>query len=138
MTMKEEEIIRHYDTGGNPFRTPDGYFEGFTSRLMERMEREGLTATPAQIPEQQKTTSKVVKMNPIRRALRYAAAAVLAGICVGTGTYLYMNQSSTDQMMAADAMELLSEETLEQAFDYEADYEMLDNSQIAYYLTEAY
>lgn len=134
--MKEEEIIRHYDTGGNPFRTPDGYFEGFTSRLMERMEREGLTTTPAQMVEQ--PTAKVVKMNPIRRALRYAAAAVVAGICVGTGTYLYMNQSSTDQMMAGDAMELLSEETLEQAFDYEADYEMLDNNQIAYYLTEAY
>ena len=134
--MKEEEIIRHYDTGGNPFRTPDGYFEGFTSRLMERMEREGLTTAPAQMVEQ--PTAKVVKMNPIRRALRYAAAAVVAGICVGTGTYLYMNQSSTEQMMAGDAMELLSEETLEQAFDYEADYEMLDNSQIAYYLTEAY
>lgn len=136
--MKEEDLIRHYDTGSNPFKTPDGYFEGFTSRLMERMEREGLTGT-VQTTEQQETQAKVVKMNPFRRAVRYAAAAVVAGLCIGTGTYLYSRHSPAEQMMAGDAMELLlSEETLEQAFDYEVDYEMVDNSQIAYYLTEAY
>ena len=134
--MLEEEIIRKHDTGVNPFKTPDGYFDSFTSRLMERMEREGLIETPA---KPQQTEAKVVKMNPFRRAMRYAAAAVVAGVCIGTGTYLYTHKDTAGQTLGGEGIEIaMSDEALDDALDYEMDYEILNNSQIAYYLTEAY
>lgn len=126
--MTEEDIIRMKDTGRNPFRTPDGYFENFGQRLMARMEAEGMvSAVP--VPE-----TKVVKMNPLRRLGRYAAAAILAGVCLGAGTYLYVHQGGLAQPADAAMDFALSEENLDEALDYE----MLNNNQIAYYLTEAY
>lgn len=134
--MKEEDIIRQHDTGSNPFGTPDGYFEGFTSRLMERMEREGLLTTEAPNTE---PVVKVVELNPFKRFARYAAAAVVAGVCVGAGTYLYTHRNASDQLLSGDAIEMaFSDETLDEALDYEMEYGLMDNNQIAYYLTEAY
>ncbi len=134
--MIEEDLIRNHDTGVNPFKTPDGYFDSFTTRLMERMGHEGLIEQPA---VQQKTEAIVVKMNPFRRAIRYAAAAVVAGVCIAAGTYLYTHQSNAEQALIGEGFEIaMSDEDLDDALDYEMDYEILNNSQIAYYLTEAY
>lgn len=131
--MKEEDIIRKHDSGRSPFKTPDGYFDNFTSQLMERMEREGLLKTEEQ-PAEVKT--KVITMSPMHRALRYAAAAVVVGFCVATGTYLIQQQDGAEeQALTADASDLLYSD---EALDYELDYEMVNNQQIAYYLTEAY
>lgn len=133
--MIDENFIRQHDSGVNPFRTPDGYFDDFTARLHARMVNEGLLSD-VQATE---TKAKVVKMNPFKRVVRYAAAAVIAGICVGAGTYLYTHRSMADQMMTNDSYELaISDETLDDALDYEMEYGMVDNNQIAYYLTEAY
>lgn len=132
----EEDIIRQHDTGTNPFRTPDGYFDTFTSRLMERMEREGVLTTTT--PDNS-ATAKVVKMNPFKRLAHYAAAAVVAGVCIGAGTYLYTHRTTTEQAATGDPFELaFTDETLDEALDYEMEYEMVDNKQIALYLTEAY
>ena len=131
--MMEEELIRKHDKGRNPFTTPEGYFEGFTSRLMERIEREGLKE------QQTSETAQVVRLHPLRRMMRYAAAAVVTGICVGVGTYFYQRHASADTLALADATEMLfSDETLDDALDYEMDYGLVNNNQIAYYLTEAY
>ena len=133
--MIDENFIRQHDTGENPFRTPDGYFDDFIARLHSRMVSEGLL-TDAPTTE---TKAKVVKMNPFKRMVRYAAAAVVAGICVGVGTYLYTHRNMPDQMVTGDSYELaISDETLDDALDYEMEYGMVDNNQIAYYLTEAY
>ncbi|MBP5771541.1 MAG: hypothetical protein J6W75_09310 [Bacteroidaceae bacterium] len=124
--MKEEELIRQHDTGRNPFQTPDGYFESFTSRLMERMERERLTSPVHE-------ASKVERLNLFRRIVRYAAAAVFVGVCIGAGAYLYLHQPVMDASM--DATEFVfNDENLDDVLDYE----LLDNNKIAYYLTEAY
>ena len=124
--MKEEDIIREHDSGRRPFTTPDGYFDGFTSRLMERIEREGLQPT------------KVVRMSPFKRAMHYAAAAVVAGVCIGAGTYLYTTKTTVDQQMAETIEASFSDETLDEALDYAMDNGLINNNQIAFYLTEAY
>lgn len=129
----EEDIIRKHDSGRRPFTTPDGYFDNFTSQLMERMEREGLLKREEQ-PEVVKAT--VIKMSPWRRTLRYAAAAVVVGFCVATGTYFIQQQGGIKEgVLAADDSELMYSD---EALDYELDYELVNNQQIAYYLTEAY
>lgn len=124
--MKEEELIRKHDSGRRAFTTPDGYFENFTTQLMARIERERVQ------PE------KVVRLNPFKRAMRYAAAAVVAGVCIGAGTYLYIQKTTTDQQVAETSEIVFSEETMDEALDYAMQCGLVDNNQIAFYLTEAY
>lgn len=121
--MKEEDIIRQHDSGRRPFTVPENYFEQFTDRLMERL------------PEKE-AAPKVVRLPLTKRLMHYAAAAVLAGCVLGVGTYFY-------RQSASEAQELLSQgETMDfygdEDIDDVIDYEMLNNQQIAYYLTEAY
>lgn len=123
--MKEEDFIKQLDSGKRPFKTPDGYFDGFTARLMERMEHEGVLK-----PEH----VKVIPLTPMKRWMRFAAAAVVAGVCMVGGTYLYTRSDVAEQTQSDDFMELLSEDMLDDALDYE----LLNNEQIEYYLTEAY
>jgi len=125
--MKEEDMIRKYDSGRNPFRTPSGYFEDFTPRLMERIKAEGQQTAAQPAPVR-------VTVKPVRRLMRYAAAAVIAGVCIGAGTYLYQRQLNLPSPSDAMAEYVLDEDELDDVLDYE----MLDNSKIAYYLTEAY
>ena len=49
---QEEKIIRTHDSGRCPFKVPEGYFEGFTERMMNRLADDGTqlaaqTETPA-------------------------------------------------------------------------------------------
>lgn len=125
--MKEEDIIRKYDSGRNPFQTPVGYFENFTPRLMARIKAED------QQTEVRPTPIRLT-ITPIKRFMRYAAAAVIAGVCIGTGTYLYQRQLNRPLPSEVMADYVFDDDNLEEALDYE----MLDNNQIAYYLTEAY
>lgn len=126
--IEEEKIIRQHDSGRNPFRTPDGYFENFTDKLMARI--------AAEVPQQaEPVKARVVALPLWRRAMRYAAAVVAAVVCVGGGTLLYNRLQTPDQLMNGDALEYAwDDDELEDILDYE----MVDNNQIAYYLTEAY
>lgn len=125
--MKEEDIIRKHLSGRTPFRTPEGYFESFNSRLMQRIAQE----TAAQAPQ-----PKVASMHKrTLRIFRYAAAAVLTGLCIAGGTYLWNSrQADASQALSANTAATYSEEYIDAALDYE----MINNRQIAYYLTEAY
>ena len=124
--MKEEEIISKHLKASNPFRTPDGYFDSFNSRLMQRIAEQPLEVRQA----------KVVSIHQRRKQFfRYAAAAVLAGLCISAGTYFWNKDSaSTEQVAAAESYDYANEDYIDAALDYE----MIDNNQIAYYLTEAY
>ena len=135
--MKEEDIIKKLDGAKSAFKTPDGYFDSFTSRLMERMEHEGLLAekrpTEAVVVEMPERV-KAIPMTPVKRWARFAAAAVVASICMIGGTYLYTRSDVAEQTQADSFAELMSEDMLDEALDYE----LLNNGQIEYYLTEAY
>ena len=124
--IQEENFIRQHDSGSNPFRTPEGYFENFTDRLMERIAEE------APKPE------VVVKAQVLplwKRTMRYAAAVAVAALCVGGGTFLYNRLQAPEQLLTNDALEYAWDD---EELDDVLDYELVDNNQIAYYLTEAY
>ena len=126
--IQEENIIRQHDSGRNPFRTPDGYFENFTDRMMARIAEEAPRQTePAKV--------KVVELRPWRTMMRYAAAILVAAFCIGGGTLLFNRLQTPEQLLDNDAMELAWDDD---DLDDVLDYELVDNSQIAYYLTEAY
>lgn len=126
--IQEENIIRQHDGGRNPFRTPDGYFENFTERMMARIAEEApKQAEPVKV--------KVVELKPWRNAMRYAAAILVALFSIGGGTLLFNRLQTPDQLLENDALELAWDDD---DLDDVLDYELVDNSQIAYYLTEAY
>ncbi len=126
--MQEENYIRQHDNGQNPFRTPDGYFESFTNRLMARIAEEA--------PQQRESVKVHAVVVPLwRRVMRYAAAVAVAVFCVGGGTLLYNRLQNQEQALQNDQLEYAWDDD---ELDEVLDYEMLDNNQIAYYLTEAY
>ncbi|MBR1682583.1 MAG: hypothetical protein IJ700_04435 [Bacteroidaceae bacterium] len=124
----EEAFIREHDSGRSPFQTPDGYFEGFTERLMARIAEEQPVAEASQ-------KARIVQIPLWRRSLRYAAAIAVAAVALGGGALLYDRLQTPEQAWEVDAAEY-AWDTGE--LDEVIDYEMLDNQQIAYYLTEAY
>ena len=126
--IQEENFIRQHDSGNNPFRTPEGYFESFTDRLMARIAEEA--------PKQEDVVkARVVELPLWQRAMRYAAAVAVAVLCVGGGTFLYSRLQAPEQLLTNDALEYAWDD---EELDDVLDYEMVDNNQIAYYLTEAY
>ncbi|MCF0198271.1 MAG: hypothetical protein HUK02_02965 [Bacteroidaceae bacterium] len=105
--MKEEDILTQR-AKENPFRTPEGYFEQFDQRLMERLPRKRRTSW-------------------LRRAMPYAAAVVLVAGAAGT---LYWQANRQQTLAEAEAQTEYMNEML--------DYSLVDNMEIAEYLTEAY
>ena len=130
--IQEEKIIREHDSGRRPFKVPEGYFEGFTERMMNRLADEGLLSEPV---EQQ---TRVVKLPLWRRTLRYAAAVAAVAVCVG-GAWLYgVRNPAGDGAQLAAQTETPALEYSEEDINAILDYELVDNQHIAYYLTEAY
>lgn len=114
MTQEEKTLRQLTEGRENPFHVPDGYFEQFTDRLMQQLPR-------------QERKAKTVSLMP--RLWRYAAAVVLIA---GVGSVIYWNQS-TQPTALANNYDTAQEEYYNEALDYI----MVDNMEIAEYLTEA-
>ena len=125
--MKEEEIIRKHDSGRRPFTVPEGYFTHFDARLAERMKHEGLMGEAVDT----KQMARRVALSPFHRVVRYAAAAVFTGLCIGSAVYLLNHQMGNTMADMEFAM-------TDSEVDAVLDCEMMNNNEIAYYLTEAY
>ena len=112
---KEEMNIQELVGRRNPFRTPEGYFEGFNERLMNRLPH-----------NEQK--GKTVRLVP--RLWRYAAAiVVMAGLA---SVVLWRSHSSITATLAEN-----NDAEVETFYDNELDYIMVGKTEIAVYLTEA-
>lgn len=128
--MENDELISKYVGQENPFRTPDGYFESFTDKLMQRIQQ--------QQQEQQAKPATVITLSPWKRAMRWSAAAVVAALCIAGGTYLYVGPDRFRSLAHAEqTYDNLSDEQLDQALDYEIACGLVDNNKISYYLTVA-
>lgn len=112
---KEEKRIDELGGRKNPFLLPEGYFEDFNRRLADRL------------PSEPAKKAKEVRLFP--RLWRYAAAILLM---VGFGAAFYFNRG--DNLVALAGDEVSQEEYLNETLDYI----MVDNMEIAEYLTEAY
>lgn len=107
MTLYEEDILIKKCGKENPFRTPDNYFDEFPKRVMSRLPQ---------------------KKRSLRKPFRWAAAAIMTGIAATTGFMLMQGDEQTDYL-ADKEDNMYIEEML--------DYSMIDNTEIATYLTEA-
>lgn len=131
--LQEEKIIREHDSGRRPFTVPEGYFEGFTEKMMTRLAAQGNISPVAE------QNTQVVRLPLWKKVMRYAAIAAVAAVGIG-GAWHYMNHTPkhhSEQIMASQADSQTFELT-DEAINDILDYEQLDNQQIAYYLTVAY
>ena len=128
--MKEEEFIKQHAGNRNPFSTPEGYFDTFTSRLMQRLPQQ-----PAQPAQDTKPATILPLRQRLARPFRYAAAAALAGICLAAGTYVLTRDNTTAPTTTANNF---SQTEANEYIDEAMDCGIINNNQIAYYLTEAY
>lgn len=136
--MKQFDPIKHKNS--QPFSTPEGYFEDFTQRMMariateEKAKEERVTAGAAQ-PSAQQTAKVVPLFSRTSKFVKYAVAAALAGVVFGTSAYFFSRQSQDmDYLLTAMQEENMDENYINDVLDYE----MVNNQEIAYYLTEAY
>lgn len=115
-TQEETKLHKITDGVQNPFRTPDGYFDQFTCRLMERL------------PQAEPARPKGIRLIP--RFWRYAAAVLVAS---SVGGALYWGQNRQQELIYADANEPYSQEYIDEALDYA----LVNNNDIVEYLTDA-
>lgn len=125
--IQEEKIIKEHDSGRRPFTTPDGYFENFTDRMMARIQ---------EVEQQKPETVKAVPIPMWRNVMKYAAAIAVAVVCVGGGVLLYDGDKDAEEQLQTQQTEFAWDDA--EVIDDALDYEMVNNQQIAFYLTEAY
>jgi len=109
MTTNEEKVLMERFGRENPFRVPEGYFDTLPEKVMNRLPR---------------------KRKKSHSWLKWSVAAILAG-CVGLATFKIVDTPAEPAALATQ--DGLNDEYIEDALDYS----MINNLEIATYLTEA-
>lgn len=120
--MNEEMYIQEKVGKRDPFRVPEGYFEGLTDQIMQSL------------PDQPKRRAKSVFMRPVF----YAAASVCALLVAGAAWMWHpsVEVTSADPVQAQAVTQSQQQDASDGYFDEAADYMMLDNHEIYAYLAE--
>lgn len=122
--MNEEGYIRSRIGNGNPFRVPEGYFDGFASQMMDKLpERDAVV-----IPMHRSRMSRL-------RAVMCTAACLLAAVFGATFWFNGaggMSDKHSDDVVASNC-QTFGSDTYEEEF---ADYVMMDNTDIYAYLAD--
>lgn len=114
--MNEEKYIRTRMGSENHFQVPEGYFERFTTDLMQKLPEE---AQPMKL-------QKPALIYRLRPTLYAAAACLLVAVFSATIFFNRADSADADQQMAAGIQDNMSDAY----FDATANYAMLDNSDI--------
>ena len=121
--MNEEMYIQEKVGKRNPFRVPEGYFDGLTDQIMKTL------------PDQPKRRAKSVFMRPVF----YAVACVSALLIAGATWMWHSSEEASETVVQAKAIVSQPQQqnsSEEGYFDDAADYMMLDNHDIYAYLAE--
>lgn len=118
--MKEEDKILNKIGTENPFRVPEGYFESFTSEVMNRL------------PEKEKPA--ITQREPTRwervRPWLYMAAMFI-------GAAMIIRVASSDRTPAADRMAVDDTENEIEYINMAVENSMLDDYSLYVYLTDS-
>lgn len=130
--MIEEDKLKQHIGKNEPFKVPEGYFESFADRLQARID---------QMPKVEKPTRRF-KLVP--KAWFAAAASIVIVASVGLSVMMQKGgakSAETDAPVAEQELAGVTEGSTMSAEDAayfyeELDYAMIDDNEIAYYLTE--
>lgn len=126
---KEESYIRNRCGSRTPFRVPEGYFEQFTPRLMNRLPQQEAKPAPASTP----------RIGLHRRHWLYAAATVCGIALLTGGAYRMIQRSNIGSIPAVTANVWTGDLTTgsdDDEFNEVLDYALVDNQEIAMYLID--
>ena len=123
--MEREEYIRSRAGKENPFRVPEGYFDGLASQVM------------ANLPDRDVAPVRTARTYRLRlRAWICTAACVCIGM-FGAVMYFADNGKAGAGMAESGVAVEASPSTYDSYDDAVADYMMIDNADIYAYLTDA-
>lgn len=136
MMHSDNELLKgmNYAKEHNPFQVPEGYFDNFPQRMMQRIQdqrQDELNKTTCH--SQQNLRHSKITLNSRLISLFGAAAAIVGIFFLTWTTVSEYRQSDTP---APNTPLFATEQDLE-ATDELLDYTMLRNSDIEYYLTVA-
>lgn len=119
--MNEEKYIEERVGRRNPYKVPEGYFDAFTSQLMQ------------QLPERPVNARQVRMRRPL-----YLAAACLAALLISGVAWMFFSQpeAQPEAQSQAPVQIAAQQESVEESIDEAADYMMLDNHEIYALLSE--
>lgn len=118
--MKEEDKLQKMIGTENPFRVPEGYFESFTSEVMNRLPEKEKLAVARKEP---------TKWEKIRPWLYMTAMFV--------GAALIIRVASTDSRPSAERVASEESETEIEYINMAVDNSMLDDYSLYVYLADA-
>lgn len=124
---KEEKYIETAFGRKAPFKVPEGYFDDFTARMMDRLPvaDEGLTVVVCDI--------KPLFWKRYRKVVVTVAASVCIGM-VGVGAYLHHEASATGKEHVAGAE--VPATSFYSSADALTDYAMLDSNDMYAYMAD--
>lgn len=124
--MKDEKYIRTKMSSPNPFRVPDGYFEGFASEFMQAL------------PDERPSDVVLLESRPRLRKLwgMISAAACFCLLVFGAVFYFSRNSSISASQADSDGVAYSSSVATELYDEAVADYTMIDNADIYAYLVD--
>ena len=129
--MIEENKLRQHIGKNEPFKVPEGYFDSFAARLQTRIDQMPKVEKPAR------------RFQLVPKAWFAAAASIVIVASVGLSVMVHNGKGRESDVPVAGQSELASytEEygvafSDEAYFNDELDYAMIDDNEIAYYLTE--
>lgn len=118
---KEDDKLRQQVGRKNPFRVPEGYFEGFVSSLSTRLPNENKTAT----------------LSHPRRQLKFIGVAVACVCAAIFSISVYFVKGGKQATTASVQTDLQSANgAVYNDIDRAADYTMLDNEDIYTYVSD--
>lgn len=120
--MTEEEKYLEKLLGRNPgFKVPDGYFDDFTSQLMEKLPNR----------EPRAVTLRPRGWRRFRPVMLAAACTLAAVFALGT----YLRKADTADGTVAPQEQVAKKTSSYSTFDAAMDYTMMDNEDIYAYVT---
>jgi len=115
------------------FKVPEGYFDNFQERMLQRIAE----STPEQKDAQTGKQASVKKLTSVRRLYWSAAAACVALVIAGAAAWQQARNDSNAKAMAKaqtqDTEVVYSDSYIEEA----ADFAMLDNQDMYQYMANA-
>lgn len=132
--MTEEKLRLHIEgkssKAHSPFKVPEGYFDTLCERIMERL--------PEKEEPQRTLLMRLTTRRSLRHAIATAAACLIAAIITQTSVHYYRSQQKNEMTSAAVTEDILRAYEDEAYVDEALDYAMIENHEIAAYLTTGY
>lgn len=134
-----EEKLKQYIKGQraegtteNPFKVPEGYFDTLCSRVMAQLPEEQAKQVPMH-----KEAQKAVKRTLIPRVWKYAAVVAVGAIVSLSVLIPNLSQKENPQLASSEELGQAEQEYYDEQYAFDAlEYAMVDNNEIALYLTE--